>query len=82
MKYALLTATHSIISTYLGSMTIVLKLPLTRAASANGLQRYSGFELGTSASVIEFCRDNDPVGVGDRLGRRLENALILSENYR
>jgi hypothetical protein len=30
-------------STYLGSITIVLKLPFTSAASANGLDRYSGF---------------------------------------
>lgn len=41
--HVLLTATHSIMSTYLGSITIVLKLPFTRAASANGLDRYSGF---------------------------------------
>jgi hypothetical protein len=32
------------ISTYFGSMTIVLKFPLTRAASTKGLQRYNGFE--------------------------------------
>jgi hypothetical protein len=41
---ALLTATHSIMSTYLGSMTMVLKLPLTSAASTNGLHKYNGFE--------------------------------------
>lgn len=35
----LFTATHSMISTYLGNMTMVLKLPFTRAASANGLHR-------------------------------------------
>ena len=34
-----LTATHSMISTYFGRTTMVLKLPLTRAASTNGLQR-------------------------------------------
>ena len=39
----LLTATHSMISTYFGSMTIVLKFPLTKAASTKGLQRYKGF---------------------------------------
>ena len=38
-KNALLTATHSIISVYLGSMTIVLKFPFTRAASAKGLHK-------------------------------------------
>jgi hypothetical protein len=35
----LLQATHSITSTYLGNMTIVLKLPVTRAASTKGLHR-------------------------------------------
>lgn len=54
-------------------MTIVLKLPLTSAASAKGLQRYNGFALGASVSVIELDLDNDPVGVGDLLGLRLEN---------
>ena len=39
----LLTATHSMISTYFGSMTMVLKFPLTKAASTKGLQRYKGF---------------------------------------
>lgn len=34
-----LTATHSMMSTYFGRTTIVLKLPLTRAASTKGLQR-------------------------------------------
>ena len=32
------------ISTYFGCMTIVLKFPLTKAASTKGLQRYKGFE--------------------------------------
>ena len=31
------------ISTYFGSMTIVLKFPFTKAASTKGLQRYKGF---------------------------------------
>ena len=35
----LLTATHSMISTYFGSITIVLKFPLTSAASAKGEHR-------------------------------------------
>jgi hypothetical protein len=34
-----LTATHSMMSTYFGRTTMVLKLPLTRAASTKGLQR-------------------------------------------
>jgi hypothetical protein len=56
-------------SVYLGNVTIVLKLPLTRAASAKGLQRYNGFDADPSplVSVIEFLRDNEPEGVGDRL---------------
>jgi len=45
----MLTATHSIISTYFGSITIVLKFPLTNAASTKGLQRYKGF--GTTETV-------------------------------
>ena len=40
---ALFTATHSEISTYFGNITMFLKLPLTRAASTNGLQRYRAF---------------------------------------
>lgn len=39
----LFTATHSMISTYLGNTTIVLKLPFTSALLTNGLQRYNGF---------------------------------------
>lgn len=39
----LLTATHSVTSTYLGSMAMVLKFPFTRAASTKGLHRYKGF---------------------------------------
>ena len=34
------------ISTYLGNMTIVLKLPFTSAASTNGRHRYNGSGLG------------------------------------
>ena len=75
-------------STYFGSMTIVLKFPLTRAASTNGRHRYRGLASegigdggegrgGASTSggnVVE-------VGVGDRFGRwprvmeRLEDEL-------
>jgi hypothetical protein len=42
-EHVLFMATHSIISTYFGSITIVLKFPLTSAASTNGLERYRGF---------------------------------------
>jgi hypothetical protein len=35
------------ISTYLGNITIVLKFPLTNAASTNGRHIYSGRGLGT-----------------------------------
>lgn len=34
------------ISTYLGNMTIVLKFPLTNAASTNGLHKYNGRDFG------------------------------------
>jgi hypothetical protein len=34
------------ISTYFGNITIVLKLPFTRAASTNGLHRYNAFGEG------------------------------------
>jgi hypothetical protein len=62
-------------STYFGSMTIVLKLPLTRAASTKGLQRYKGFcgvlppgEGGTGPdSDVGVVAD---VGVGERFGPR------------
>ena len=53
----LLTATHSIISTYFGSMTIVLKFPLTKAASTKGLQRYKGF-------AIAGTTDDGTIGIG------------------
>jgi len=43
-------ATHSIISTYFGSITIVLKFPLTNAASTNGWERYNG--LGIVGGVL------------------------------
>lgn len=71
------TATHSMISTYFGSMTIVLKLPLTRAASTNGLHRYNGFwmpgtkaegDAGGAPSLEEALGNVADVGVGERLG--------------
>ena len=43
LAHSLFEATHSITSTYFGSMTIVLKFPLTSAASTNGLHRNNGF---------------------------------------
>jgi hypothetical protein len=76
----LFTATHSIISTYFGSMTIVLKLPLTSAASTNGLHRYKGFWVaGDSADGDEMGVESfeaalgkvAEVGVGERFGTPL-----------
>lgn len=71
----LFTATHSMISTYFGSMTIVLKLPLTRAASTNGLHKYNGFWVpgavpeGDTGGAPSFEVGNvEEVGVGERLG--------------
>lgn len=58
-------------------MTIVLKLPLTRAASTNGLHRYNGFwipgtdaegDAGGAPSLEEALGNVVDVGVGDRLG--------------
>ena len=73
----LLTATHSIISTYFGSMTIVLKLPLTSAASTKGLHRYKGFwapgddvdgdERGAESLEVVLGKVVE-VGVGERFG--------------
>lgn len=65
------------ISTYFGNMTIVLKLPLTRAASTKGLQRYNGFwtpgagadgDAGGAESVEVTLGNVEEVGVGERLG--------------
>jgi hypothetical protein len=62
------------ISTYFGSMTIVLKLPLTRAASTKGLQRYKGLlgvdaagEGGNGGVVASGGGNVAEVGVGDLL---------------
>ncbi len=71
----LFTATHSMISTYFGSMTIVLKLPLTSAASTNGLHRYKGFwvagdgadEIGAESFEAALGKVAE-VGVGERFG--------------
>ena len=53
------------ISTYFGSMTIVLKFPLTKAASTKGLQRYKGFETAgtTDVGAIGAGRGTSVVGV-------------------
>lgn len=63
------------ISTYFGSITIVLKFPFTRAASTNGLLRYRGLGTVTMgdggddfAGGISGGNVAD-VGVGDRFGR-------------
>lgn len=69
--YAEATATNrhtSLTSQYLGSDTIVRKLPLTSAAFTKGLQRYSGLPLGP-LGVTALASPNafDPV-VGDRRG--------------
>lgn len=45
-KSTRLTATHSLTSQYLGRETIVLKLPLTKAALTKGLQRYKALPEG------------------------------------
>lgn len=66
------TATHSITSTCFGCITIVLKFPLTSAASTNGLHRYNGFEgkgvvgLGGGSESVEGKVAE--VGVVDRFG--------------
>jgi len=56
-------------------MTIVLKLPLTRAASTNGLHKYNGFWVtgaapeGDAGGATSFEVGNvEEVGVGERLG--------------
>jgi hypothetical protein len=56
-------------------MTIVLKLPLTRAASTNGLHKYNGFWApgaipeGDAGGATSFEVGNvEEVGVGERLG--------------
>lgn len=71
-------------SVYLGCMTIVLKFPFTRAASTNGLQRYSGFVVAGAGTVVlglvgndsvEFDGNVADVGVVDRLGGRGARAI-------
>jgi hypothetical protein len=81
-------------STYFGSITMVLKLPLTRAASTNGLQRYKGFS-GTEPGGEVVLGDGGTeesggnvaeVGVGERFGPRGALAIerladIIIRNY-
>ena len=77
-RYVLLTATHSITSTYFGNTTIVLKFPFTRAASTKGLQRYNGLLSGADgadgvAAMAMFMLSGGnvvEVGVGERFGAR------------
>jgi hypothetical protein len=65
------------ISTYFGSITIVLKLPLTRADSTKGLHKYRGLfgvgefvgDGGTGGGGISGGNVAE-VGVGDRFGPR------------
>jgi len=84
------TATHSMISTYFGSMTIVLKLPLTSAASTNGLHRYNGFwvagdgadERGAESFEAALGKVTE-VGVGERfgaLGRCIERPMEFKKD--
>lgn len=80
MRHSLLTATHSIISVYFGCITIVLKFPLTSAASTKGLHKKSGFCTGCGLEGLEGGCESVPgnvadVGVVDRLGGR--GALVI-----
>lgn len=84
-----LTATHSMMSTYFGRTTIVLKLPLTRAASTKGLQRYRGLEgdglhgeAGTGGGGMSGKVAD--VGVGERFwarGRDMERLCLGGEQH-
>jgi len=74
-------------STYFGSITIVLKFPFTRAASTNGLHRYKGFDGGGVRGVVTTgdgrasARGNvADVGVGARLGRWARVIERLQQN--
>ena len=58
-------ATHSIISTYFGSITIVLKFPLTNAASTNGLERNSGFGIAGTGNDGETAFEGI-ISVGEK----------------
>lgn len=76
-------------------MTIVLKLPLTSAASTNGLHRYNGFcvagdgvdgdERGAESFEAAFGKVIE-VGVGERFGplgpeRCIERLIRVSETF-
>ncbi len=63
--YALFTATHSITSTYLGSITMVLKFPFTNAASTNGRHKYNGSRLVGVAGADNVGPDEMLVAKGD-----------------
>lgn len=79
-------------SAYLGSMTMVLKLPFTSAASTNGLHRYSGFGMDVGDGSGRCSWDVADVGVVERLGGRgardidrlyrgTNNELLVSASY-
>jgi len=87
------TATHSLMSTYFGSITMVLKLPLTRAASTNGLQRYKalGADVPPGEGGIEVDGMYSEVGdvaevgvvdllVGPRVWRVIERPIELKKD--
>lgn len=64
-------------SVYLGCMTMVLKLPFTRAASTKGLHKYKGFCVGVGLLGLASGRDSvefegkvAEVGVVARFGGR------------
>lgn len=61
-------------SAYFGSITMVLKLPFTRAASTKGLHKYNGFGVVVPVGVVGGRESVDgkvaDVGVVDRLGGR------------
>lgn len=78
------------ISTYFGSITIVLKLPFTSAASTNGLHRYRAFGSrgSTGDDGIEagfwtsFGGNVADVGVGERLGGLWDRVIERLEVFR
>ena len=76
------------ISQYFGSITMVLKFPLTSAASAKGLERYSGFPLvppgdgGREGGLLLGAVP--PEGVGERNARGLlrpDNMFRTKESW-
>ena len=75
-------------SVYFGCITMVLKLPLTSAASTNGLQRYKGFCAGAGLLGLDGGNDSveldgkvAEVGVVDRLGGRGARVIDRLHNH-